>query len=52
MRSDVNIAVLAGLRAAQVALAVPQQRLSWPAEAQVEALVPVVKNGRGSPDCA
>lgn len=41
VRSDVNIAVLAGLRAAQVALAVPQQRLSWPAE----GVVPVVKNG-------
>ncbi|MCT9809709.1 mechanosensitive ion channel [Acidovorax sp. Be4] len=45
VRSDVNIAVLAGLRAAQVALAVPQQRLSWPSETPIEGVVPVVKNG-------
>lgn len=29
VRSEVNTAILAGLRAAQVALAVPAQRLSW-----------------------
>lgn len=48
VRSAVNIAVLAGLRAAQVALAVPQQQLSWPADAEAlpagPPVAPVAKN--------
>jgi len=36
VRSAVNIAVLAGLRNAEVGLALPQQRLSWPIDPEAQ----------------
>ncbi|MET1116062.1 MAG: mechanosensitive ion channel domain-containing protein [Comamonas sp.] len=51
VRSAVNIAVLAGLRAAEVGLAMPQQRLAWPIDpeaqdaARGEMRRPMAKNG-------
>ncbi|WP_159917542.1 mechanosensitive ion channel family protein [Pantoea sp. 18069] len=61
VRSDVNMAVLAGLRAANVALAVPQQRLSWPIDPEAQDAArgewrppagPAGKNGGVSTDKA
>ena len=57
VRSDVNIAVLAGLRSAQVALAVPQQQLSWPKQTAAETFSDcrqplATKNGVSDDDCA
>jgi len=51
VRSAVNIAVLAGLRSAEVGLAMPQQRLAWPIDpeaqdaARSEVRRPPARNG-------
>ncbi len=61
VRSAVNVAVLAGLRAAHVSLAVPAQRLSWPIDPEAQdagrgdwrpPVAPPAKNGAAPVDNA
>ena len=58
VRSAVNIAVLAGLRSAEVGLAMPQQRLAWPIDpeaqdaARSEVRRPPARNGAAPADHA